>query len=95
MRDSVKALRVMAIVEGVSLLTLLFVAMPLKYYADMPQAVTTVGWIHGILFMVFVFLASKTSQRKGWSEGFLFQLVLSSMIPFGMVVMDRRIRARI
>ena len=94
MKNSVALLRTLAIVEGISLLTLLFIAMPLKYYFDLPQAVTYVGWMHGILFMAFVFVAGSVAQRKDWSEGFLFMLVLSSMVPFGMVVMDRRIKAR-
>ena len=94
MKNPIVLLRFLAIIEGVSLLTLLFIAMPLKYYFALPEAVTYVGWMHGILFMAFVFVAMNVSQRRDWSEGFLFMLVLSSMVPFGMVVMDRRIKAR-
>lgn len=38
-----RGLRQLAIVEGISTLVLFFVAMPLKYFAGMPQAVTVVG----------------------------------------------------
>ena len=37
--------------EAISFLTLLGIAMPLKYLGDMPQAVQVVGWIHGVLFV--------------------------------------------
>ena len=36
-------LRAMGFIEGMSLLILLFVAMPLKYWAGYPMAVTIVG----------------------------------------------------
>jgi integral membrane protein len=50
------------IVEGVSTLVLFGVAMPLKYYADMPMAVSIVGMIHGLLFigLVAMFLIGRT-----------------------------------
>lgn len=86
-------LRLLAVVEGVSLLVLFFVAMPLKYQFDMPQAVTLAGWVHGVLFMVFVLYASSYSQRQQWRDSLFFQLLLSSMIPFGMVYMDRKLKA--
>jgi hypothetical protein len=44
--------------------------------------------------MFFVFFAYWVSQKQAWSDSFLFMLVLSSMIPFGMVFMDGRIRAK-
>ena len=49
-----KALRVFSIVEGVSTLVLFFIAMPLKYAAGMPMAVTIVGSVHGALFTLLV-----------------------------------------
>ena len=43
-----------AVVEGISYLILLFVAMPLKYFFNIPEAVKYFGWIHGVLFLVFL-----------------------------------------
>src|SRR5262249_19012058 len=45
--------RIAGLAEGVSFLLLLGVAMPLKYFADYPMAVTVVGTIHGVLFILF------------------------------------------
>jgi integral membrane protein len=41
-------------IEGYSYLALLFIAMPLKYLADIPTAVRIAGSIHGVLFVAFV-----------------------------------------
>ena len=48
-------LRLMGFIEGMSLLILLFIAMPLKYWADYPMAVTIVGSVHGGLFILYLF----------------------------------------
>ncbi len=93
MRNSISYLRLLAMLEGVSLLLLLFIAMPLKYYNDMPGAVSVTGMTHGLLFMALVGYASLVSQKEGWSERFFFLLVLSSMVPFATFFMDRRLKA--
>ena len=49
--------RVMAYVVGVLLLVLVFVAMPLKYFADQPTMVAIVGPLHGFLYMVYLVTA--------------------------------------
>ncbi len=46
---------VVAIAEGISFLILLFIAMPLKYFAELPEVVLYVGWIHGVLFITSAF----------------------------------------
>ena len=59
-------LRKVGIAEGISFLVLLGIAMPLKYFLHQPMAVTIFGWIHGILFVAFLFLAweYKTDRNK-------------------------------
>ena len=92
MKDLISVLRLAAIVEGLSLLTLLFIAMPLKYYYGNTEIVPVVGMTHGILFLVFLAISLFVSQRKAWSDGFWAMLVISSMIPFATFVMDRKLK---
>ncbi len=88
----IHALRLFAIIEGISLLTLFFVAMPLKYYLNMPEAVTLAGWMHGILFMGLVLYATFVAQKVKLTDRVLFMLIVSSMLPFGMVFMDKKLK---
>jgi integral membrane protein len=60
-------LRVIAFVEGCSFLLLLGVAMPLKYFANLPLAVTIVGSIHGGLFILFCVALSQAMSAARWS----------------------------
>ena len=47
----IRQLRIIGLIEGVSFLVLLGIAMPLKYLAGMPRAVSAVGMAHGVLFI--------------------------------------------
>lgn len=81
--------RKVALAEGISFLVLLGIAMPLKYFADMPMAVTIVGSLHGILFVAFFILAREvmSDYKKGFK--WLVKAGLASLLPFGTFVMDR------
>ena len=46
--------RIAGIWEGISLLLLVFIAMPLKYFADISSTVAIMGMIHGILFPLYL-----------------------------------------
>jgi integral membrane protein len=69
--------------EGVSFLILLFIAMPLKYMADLPMAVRIVGSIHGFLFIVFVWMLWEAKKETGFSWLVAAKAFLLALIPFG------------
>lgn len=84
--------RRIAIIEGISYLLLLFIAMPLKYFADQPLPVKYLGWVHGVLFVAFcVLLLGAWTERK-WSFGKATLAFISSLLPFGTFFFDREIR---
>jgi len=83
-------LRLIAFIEGVSFLILLFVAMPLKYFFEQPQAVRTVGSIHGGLFVAYVILVFLTMRELKWDWAKTGLLLLISFIPFGNFYADQK-----
>ena len=78
-----------AIAEGISFLVLLGIAMPLKYLAKIPVAVTIAGGIHGLLFITFLVLAWETKNKYSKSGGWMGKTLLASILPFGTIVMDK------
>lgn len=78
--------RRIAIAEGISFLVLLLIAMPLKYFAGFPLAVTIVGGLHGILFVAFIVLAWEVKKDLLWFG----KAFLASILPFGTIVMDKQ-----
>lgn len=85
-------LRLVAFLEGISLLILVFVGMPLKYYLDSPDLVKTLGPIHGVLFIAFVILTIQVSISLKWN---IFRItapvLISSFVPFGTFYVDSKI----
>lgn len=78
-----------AFVEGLSYLALLFIAMPLKYLADMPLAVRVVGMAHGILFIAYVLLVTLLVARGTQSAKWGLWALCLSVIPFGTFALTR------
>lgn len=82
--------RKVALAEGVSFLLLLFIAMPLKYFASIPVAVTITGGLHGLLFVAFIVLAWETKSQYKQSWTWLAKGFVASVLPFGTFVMEKQ-----
>jgi len=77
--------------EGISLLLLLFVAMPLKYMYDKPEMVRMVGMAHGLLFIGYIVLASMLKMEENWSLKKFLIVCVASVIPFGTFYVEKKI----
>lgn len=83
--------KTVAFLEGVSFITLLFIAMPLKYIWLMPIFVKVVGMIHGGLFLLYLYTQFQASQKYNWGLKDNFLYLLASVVPFGTFVSDRKL----
>ncbi|MEN7547154.1 DUF3817 domain-containing protein [Rapidithrix thailandica] len=83
-------LRLVGILEGLSLLLLLGVAMPLKYMFDMPEAVRHVGMAHGLLFLLYIGMIIWAGFEYRWSIKIQALLAIASVIPFGAFVAEAK-----
>lgn len=83
-----------ALAEGVSFLTLLFIAMPMKYFMGMPEVVRVVGSIHGLLFILYVGQLARVHFTQRWSFSFSLYALLASVIPFGTFMWDKQLRKK-
>ncbi|SFN65830.1 integral membrane protein [Bizionia echini] len=75
--------RLIAFLEGVSYILLLFIATPIKYLSDDPQYVKILGMPHGLLFIAYIVMAILISKKMQWSNSILAKVLLASIIPFG------------
>ena len=94
MNPILNRLRIVGIYEGISYLLLLFLAMPLKYFADIPAAVTYVGWIHGLLFVLFIIALVHVWFALRWSFKNVVLAFIASLVPLGTFYLDKKIRER-
>jgi integral membrane protein len=91
--SAVGRLRAVGMVEAVSFLLLLGVAMPLKYFAGMPVAVKIAGWIHGLLFIAFGLCLLVAHGERRWSMRWSALVLVAALLPFGPFVIDRRLKS--
>ncbi|MEL7369613.1 MAG: DUF3817 domain-containing protein [Myxococcota bacterium] len=94
-RSAVAWLRTVGIVEGISWLVLLFIAMPLKYGFGQPAAVRIVGTAHGGLFVLFVVLLGVAHIVRRWTIVRSFGLFLSALFPFGFLFVERSLKTEL
>jgi len=82
----------LAILEGLTLLILVFVAVPLRHIFDYSAVSQLVGPIHGILFLLFVVNTLSVGMEKGWKfSQTTWKVLLACFVPFGTFYIDRRI----
>jgi len=86
--------RSIAIAEGISFLVLLCIAMPLKYFFHTPLAVKIFGWVHGVLFVGYIYSAFEImgSFKKEWS--WFAKAITAGILPFGTFIFDRQLKKK-
>ena len=88
-----KAYRVMSYVTGVVLLTLVLVAMPLKYFGDTPGPTMIVGQLHGYLYMAYVVIVLLLGFSLRWRPVRIVLVMLAGTVPFAAFFAERKIIA--
>jgi len=83
-------LRLVAVLEGISYIVLLFIAMPLKYMYNEPWLVQKVGMLHGYLTVLFVVLLALAHYQNKWSWGKTILALVLSFLPFGTFYAERK-----
>lgn len=82
--------RVIALLEGLSYILLLFIATPIKYFTGDPQYVKMLGMPHGILFILYIILAFLIKSDMKWNNKTFGIVLLASLIPFGTFYVDKK-----
>jgi integral membrane protein len=92
LKISFRRFRLVGIAEGISFLLLLLIAMPLKYFFDVPEAVKIAGWVHGALFIAFIWFAFDMmgSLKKPFS--WFAKSFAAAILPFGTFVFDSQLK---
>ncbi|MBC9912914.1 DUF3817 domain-containing protein [Chitinophaga varians] len=88
-------LRLIGLLEGISLLLLVGIAVPLKYFGNDPSLVKAIGPVHGLLFVFFVVNTITVGIAYKWAfRTTTWKVLVACMIPFGTFYVDRNILAK-
>jgi integral membrane protein len=92
LKNTLSRLRLVGYAEGTSFLILLGIAMPLKYFAGMPNPVRVVGMCHGILWILYMLAILQARASLKWPVSQVCRGVAASLLPFGPFVFDAWLR---
>tara|TARA_B100001029_G_C14796421_1_gene304705 strand:- start:293 stop:562 length:270 start_codon:yes stop_codon:yes gene_type:complete len=82
--------RIIAFLEGVSYILLLFIAVPIKYFFGNEFLVQELGPPHGWLFILYVITAFLIKKKQRW-RGKSFKIILfASLVPFGTFYVEKK-----
>ena len=82
--------RLVALLEGVSYILLLFIAVPIKYWGEDEQWVKLLGMPHGILFVSYIIFVFLIKENENWGIKDLGIVLLASILPFGTFYIDTK-----
>jgi integral membrane protein len=86
----IKLFKYIALLEGISLLLLLFFAMPMKYIYELPIYVKVIGMAHGLLFIAYIALAVMIKIEEKWPIKKFVIVCIASIIPFGTFYVEKK-----
>ncbi len=95
MLSFINIFRLVAFLEGVSYVLLLFIATPIKYISGDPQYVKMLGMPHGMLFMGYVILAFMYKKETNWNKNQFLIILVASIIPLGTFYVDHKYLKRL
>ncbi|NRF41909.1 DUF3817 domain-containing protein [Pedobacter foliorum] len=90
--NTLSIFRKVAVAEGLSYVFLVFIAMPLKYWADLPLAVKYTGWAHGVLFVLYMVILIMAWQEYKWNLKKVVLIGFASLLPFAPFLVDKRLK---
>lgn len=90
LENQVKTFKWISILEGISFLVLLLIAMPLKYIWNAPEMVRLVGAAHGFLFIAYIMGALFLFKPLRWDLKTLLIICVSSVLPLGPFYVEKK-----
>lgn len=87
--STIRWFKVLALAETVSYLVLL-AASVIKRTMDMPEPVSVMGLIHGVIFLLYVMLALQVRERVGWNGWATIMVIVAAAVPLGGLLVERR-----
>lgn len=91
-KDAFSRFRTISLLEGLSYLLLVFIAMPIKYIGENPILVKIMGPIHGILFIIFCIFLFEAMKKCNWNLKLSIKYFIYSLIPFGFLAIEKDLK---
>lgn len=91
LKSKIGRLRLLSVIEGISLILLVFIGMPFKYLLASPMLVKVLGPIHGVLFLLLIFMTISAAVEYAWKFKRTAAILIASVVPFGCFYVETKI----
>lgn len=91
LRTPLGRLKLMAWLEGISFLVLLFITMPLKYMMGIKEPNHVVGMVHGALFVFYTLFLILAVEEYNWKRSVFIKGFIAAWFPFATFWADRKL----
>lgn len=91
LKTPIGKLRLAGLLDGLSLIILICIGMPLKYWMDIPEVVSIVGRIHGGIVIVYGASIIYATIKTRWNLIWTVLCFAVAFIPFGNFFLDRKL----
>jgi integral membrane protein len=90
--NQLRRMRLVSLLEGTTLIILVFVAVPLRHLGGYRIATTIVGPVHGMAFLVYIWMLVQTISGGFIPRGYALRLMVAAFVPFGAFFNERVLR---
>ncbi len=90
--EKLEKLRKTGIIEGISLIILFFIAMPIKYILGEPMVVRIIGTIHGLLWLYLLYVLRDVYKSNLIEKDVAIKIIVASVVPFGFLFIDKTVK---
>ncbi|MFJ6328402.1 MULTISPECIES: DUF3817 domain-containing protein [unclassified Rhizobium] len=90
----VRRMRMASVIEGITLVALLFIAVPLKHLLGFSTAVAVMGPVHGVAFVYYAWTLIQTVSGGDFRGPEIARMIVAAFIPFGGFYNDRMLARR-
>jgi integral membrane protein len=93
-RLQLQRMRYVSLLEGATLIVLVFGAVPLKHLLGYAVATAIMGPIHGLAFLFYIWMLIQTVSGGNWAARETVHLLIGAFIPFGAFANERLLRRK-
>jgi integral membrane protein len=87
--NQLRRMRLVSLLEGTTLLILVFIAVPLRHVGGYRVATMIMGPIHGTAFLLYVWMLIQTVAGVGLPRRDVACMIVAAFVPFGAFLNER------
>jgi integral membrane protein len=90
--SQLRRMRLVSLLEGATLLILVFVAVPLRHAGGYRVATMIMGPAHGMAFLLYVWMLIQTVAAVSLPRRDVAWMIAAAFVPFGAFLNERMLR---